>query len=636
MAALLLLFFAVAAVSSFSSFDDNSYKKLYRERITGFLHADNALISTIKTQDPNTAEGRMAISNKIAEARLQLKGIDIWLRYLEPIAYRKINGPLPVEWETEVFEKFEPPYRREGYGLSLAEIYLDEKKISKDSLLSLVDHAVKATEVFLSDSITVNLNKHDHFFLANRLYLLNLAAIYTTGFECPDSNLIITELVSMLRSVSDIYKSYNESFPGFRIKSGYTSLYDNMIAFVGSQPGSFRNFDHYHFIRDYVNPLFAMNQQMIREYQVISNNYNDFSLQDSCPSIFNKSLYKGQNEKGIYIAVDNEATLAEIRQVGKLLFYDPIISGNNKRSCASCHKPTEYFTDTSVTTAMQFDESDRLPRNTPSLINVVYNHLLMLDGKHISLMAQAKDVTSNPIEMGGNPKDILNKVMNCPDYAKAFRHFVKLTPNSKKLNIDHIVSAIILYYSSFSNYYSAFDRSMNAGTSVSPDIVHGFNIFMSKARCGTCHFVPQFNGVKPPYIGTEFEVIGVPADTTFKKISPDSGRAFINPAEQTIHAFRTGSIRNTPFTKPYMHNGIFHTLEEVIDFYDAGGGAGKGLKINNQTLARDSLKLSATEKKQLLEFIRSLNEDIQFEAAPASLPVSKDKNLNNRKPGGEY
>jgi cytochrome c peroxidase len=159
---------------------------------------------------------------------------------------------------------------------------------------------------------------------------------------------------------------------------------------------------------------------------------------------------------------------------------------------------------------------------------------------------------------------------------------------------------------------------------------------MSKAQCGTCHFVPQFNGIKPPYISSEFEVLGVPGDTAFHKLSADNGRFGINPAGEMMNAFRTGTIRNTSFTKPYMHNGVFNTLEEVIDFYDAGGGTGKKLHVANQTLASDSLKLTKGEKAKVITFIRSLNENIIFETPPTALPASSNKAINSRKIGGEY
>ena len=107
----------------------------------------------------------------------------------------------------------------------------------------------------------------------------------------------------------------------------------------------------------------------------------------------------------------------------------------------------------------------------------------------------------------------------------------------------------------------------------------GFNLFMSKAQCGTCHFVPQFNGVKPPYAGSEFEVIGVPEDSNYKRLSPDKGRYEINPVNEMMNAFRTGTVRNAAYTKPYMHNGVFQTLDQVIELYDVGGGTGKKLVV---------------------------------------------------------
>ncbi len=91
-----------------------------------------------------------AIVARLEETRRGLKGVDFWLRYLEPISYKKINGPLPVEWETEVFEKFEKPYKRVGAGLTLARMYLDEPQIDKDSLYELVDQGLQSMATFTS------------------------------------------------------------------------------------------------------------------------------------------------------------------------------------------------------------------------------------------------------------------------------------------------------------------------------------------------------------------------------------------------------------------------------------------------------------------------------------------------------
>jgi cytochrome c peroxidase len=632
---ILFILFTIFCLS-FSKKGNKSYNNLYNRALRDFKQQQTVLETYVLHCDLSTAENKRSIREQIEAARLKLKNIDFWLRYFEPNAYRRINGPLPVEWENEVFEKFEPSYRREGAGLSLAELSLDQSPLLKDSLIQLIKKSEEAVKTFEADSITGQLNSYSHFFLANRLFLLNLAAIYTTGFECPDTNHVIPELRSMLLGTKEIYNNYNQSFPENPLTGEYLEKYEKTISFVETQGNGFSTFNHFNFICDFVNPLFAMNQKFISEYNARSINYNDYTLNNNIQSIFDKSLYTSQNTKGLYSMVEDEKTLQEIRYIGKLLFYDPILSGNNMRSCASCHKPTEYFTDTTNGLAFQFDKQQRLLRNTPTLINSVYNHLLMLDGKHISLQAQGKDVITNPNEMNCNEKEMIKKVLSCKVYKEAFKSFLKLTPEEKDITINHIVSAITYYDGSYSRFYSPFDNAMNNKGVVSDEAKRGFNLFMSRAKCGTCHFVPNFNGVKPPYIGSEFEVLGTPGDTSFKNLSPDEGRYMINKAPETLHAFRTGSIRNAEYTKPYMHNGVFRSLEEVIDFYDVGGGQGKKLVVTNQTLPGDSLHLTKTDKKELLAFIYSLNEDIIFEEPPASLPASGDKALNNRKPGGEY
>jgi len=627
----------IAFLSSFSLQNEiGSYSNFYTNSLNDFDKEQSDLLNVIKNTDISSEKGISEMKHAIALARLKLKNIDFWLRYLEPIAYKKINGPLPVEWENEVFEKFEKPYKREGAGLSLAEIYLNGKNIVKDSLLHLITLSTDAMHVFHADSITKQLQTFDHFFLCNRLYLLNLSAIYTTGFECPGNDNIIPELRAMAARVKLIYESYNHSFSATPITKEYLDVYSKAIDFMNHQPVDFTLFDHYNFIKNYVNPLFAINQKLIRQYHVVSASNNDYTLNNNCNSIFDKSLYTPQNTKGIYSLVNDTDALNDIKAVGKLLFYDPILSGNNERSCASCHKPKEYFTDTSFATSLNFDQKQRLPRNTPTLINVVYNHLLMLDGRHISLQNQGKDVMTNPNEMGGNEKELVDKVLSCKEYKTAFKKFLKLTPEENEITISHIVSAITYYYSDFSNYYSPFDEAMNNNKPLSKETINGFNLFMSKAQCGTCHYIPQFNGVPPPYISSEFEVIGVPDDKAHSKLSEDKGRYVVNPAFETMNAFRTGSIRNAAYTKPYMHNGVFTSIEEVVDFYDAGGGAGNKLSITNQTLAADSLKLSTVEKKELISFIYSLNENIIFQDPPEKLPSSSSKELNTRKVGGLY
>jgi cytochrome c peroxidase len=622
------------------SFKENNksdkYEQHYQDKLNKFQYQQAKLLQAIEDADLNTEESIQEIKNQIILTRNCLKEMDFWFRYLEPISYKKINGPLPVEWETEVFEKFEKPYKREGAGLTLATLYLDETVKEKKVLLKLIHESDEAVKVYHADSITDNLKTYHHFYLCNRLFLLNLATIYTTGFECPQTDRVIPELEVLLNSVGQTYELFNKSFPDNKLPDDYLRLYQQAIAFVKSQPDNFEEFDHFTFIKEHVNPLFIENQKLILDYKVVSKSYVDYSLNKNATSIFSKALYNGQNTKGIFLRVKDPLVLAEIDRIGKLLFYDPILSGNNMRSCASCHKPTEYFTDTAAASALHFNRKDLLPRNSPSLINVEYNHLIMLDGKHISLQGQTKDVMFNVNEMGSDEAEALRKILSCKEYKTAFQKLLVNTPQEKEITYDHVVSAITFYYSKFGKAEAGFDRMMNGNENTQLEVKEGFNLFMSKAQCGTCHFVPQFNGVKPPYVNSEFEVLGVPESSSFAMLSDDQGRHGIHPASETMNGFRTGSLRNIEYTKPYMHNGVFKSLTEVIDFYDAGGGVGHGLSLENQTLSSDSLHLTKNEKQKLIVFMQSLNEEVPFEKPPVQLPVSKIKALNNRKVGGEY
>ena len=155
--------------------------------------------------------------------------------------------------------------------------------------------------------------------------------------------------------------------------------------------------------------------------------------------------------------------------------------------------------------------------------------------------------------------------------------------------------------------------------SLTPEERHGFDLFMGKGGCGTCHFAPLFGGAMPPaLVENEPEVIGVPATPrrSHARIDPDSGRFNVRRIAQHLHAFKTPSVRNVALTAPYMHNGVYATLEEVLDFYDAGGGHGIGVVLSHQTLPTDSLHLSRAEKRAIIAFLGTLTDTTATSARP--------------------
>jgi cytochrome c peroxidase len=260
----------------------------------------------------------------------------------------------------------------------------------------------------------------------------------------------------------------------------------------------------------------------------------------------------------------------------------------------------------------------------------------MMDGHLISLQKQVEEVSTNPIEMGGDKELILKYLQSVDAYKKELAFAAKQTPSYPKPEFQHVASAITLFYSKHNKAVSSFDNMMNQKMAEDALVVKGFNLFMTKSQCATCHFLPIFNGVKPPYTNSEFEVIGTPADTLYTAISADSGRYTIYPSPQSLHAFRTPTLRNISKTAPYMHNGVFKNLNQVMEFYNNGGGVGHGLDVPNQTLSADSIGLSTDEIEAIVAFMKSLDEELRIDSTPTSLPISSKKVLNSRKPGGEY
>jgi cytochrome c peroxidase len=172
------------------------------------------------------------------------------------------------------------------------------------------------------------------------------------------------------------------------------------------------------------------------------------------------------------------------------------------------------------------------------------------------------------------------------------------------------------YVASLTSFDSAFDKMIrNETNDLDADVINGFNLFMGKAACATCHFPPTFSGLLPPeYSESESEVLGVPSTPQAPfEIDPDPGRYMNHLLKEQAtfykHAFKTPTARNIIRTAPYMHNGVYNSIEELIEFYDAGGGIGLGINVPNQTLPGDSLHLTENEKLNLKLFLESLEDN---------------------------
>jgi cytochrome c peroxidase len=256
------------------------------------------------------------------------------------------------------------------------------------------------------------------------------------------------------------------------------------------------------------------------------------------------------------------------------------------------------------------------------------------DGRAKSIEAQVKEVIGNPQEMKGDEAVIQSLVQQKPEYAKLLRTAFQLQADTMAL-IDQVANAIAAYVRELNPRNARFDQYMQgAYTSLTAQEIRGFNLFMGKAQCGTCHFAPLFNGLVPPlYNLTELEVLGTTQSDNLDKpvLDADQGRYDIFQIEYYERAFKTPTVRNVSATGPYMHNGAFKTLETVVEFYNKGGAIGLGLEVANQTLSASPLNLSKEEVNDIVQFLHTLEDSMEnyTPAEQVSTKKAKQQLTNN-------
>ncbi|MGB6037457.1 MAG: cytochrome c peroxidase, partial [Cryomorphaceae bacterium] len=258
-----------------------------------------------------------------------------------------------------------------------------------------------------------------------------------------------------------------------------------------------------------------------------------------------------------------------------------------------------------------------LNRNSPGLINAVFAEKYFYDLRADKLANQMEHVVANHQEFNTDFPEIIEKLEKKGPYVEEFAAaFPKF--EERAINKHSITASMAAYVSSLTGLNSEFDQYVrNETDQLSKAAYDGFNIFMGKGTCGTCHFAPVFNGLVPPlYDESESEVLGVataPGDSGAVVLDPDYGRIASKRLtdESWVYerSFKTVTVRNVALTAPYMHNGAYPDLESVIEFYNRGGGVGHGLEVPNQTLPPDPLNLTDYEKKALIAFMNALTDN---------------------------
>ncbi|MBK1896343.1 cytochrome-c peroxidase [Chryseobacterium paridis] len=480
-------------------------------------------------------------------------------------------------------------------------IFSEEAGEEKEKIKSITDFLYNSYSNFYLSSVKNGLSKGANKTLPLRIELIRIYSLGVTGFDTPGSLNISEETGYALLGI----KKYINDDPYFK---NYNILKANTILSSAneylSKHKDFETFDRIEFYKKYIQPLY----EEFGNWDGRADDLKEFSGWN----VSNKNFFSSDFlDPYFYTLLQSSEDNSELRKLGKEIFYDQSVSGNTKMSCATCHLPENAFTDLKIKSPSNV-EGKTVLRNSPSLYNAVFAKRFFYDMRAFYIEQQAEHVIYNEDEFNTSYESIIKKLKTKPEYKKAFRAaFI-----DGKINKENFSKALSSYVASLYSFESDFDRFMRGEKEISEDAKKGFNLFMGKANCATCHFAPHFSGLVPPFYNeNESEVLGVTKEPINKlplELDSDMGRVKSPVKKENSwiyeNSFKTMTVRNIALTKPYFHNGAFNTLEEVLDFYNEGGGEGLGLKMKNQTLPADKLNLTPVEMKQIIAFLNTLTD----------------------------
>ena len=273
--------------------------------------------------------------------------------------------------------------------------------------------------------------------------------------------------------------------------------------------------------------------------------------------------------------------ISPLEAIGWKLFFDPLLSKPRNTSCASCHIPEEGFE--SGVALGEGAYGDRLPRSTPTVVNLAEAQFFFWDGRAASLEEQVKGPIENPIEMDLSLEEAAERVRDTPAYAAAFAKAGVL-----EITIEEIAGAIAAFERGLRTGPALYDQWLEGDRSVFDEVQErGRMIFFTRGQCATCHFGPNFSDGMFHNIGTGS--------------NEDPGRSAISGDDYDLGAFKTPALRNWKGREPFMHDGRFETIDDVLDFYNEPKAEALG-----QT-ELDPLGLSDQEQADVKAFLETLN-----------------------------
>ncbi|WP_294319168.1 cytochrome c peroxidase [uncultured Chryseobacterium sp.] len=562
-------------------------KDLFRNN-ADFLNRTSELMQMVSA-NPDQAK----LQKKFEELRTTYKKMEWAVEYFLPQTARFINGPALPEIEMQEHTEIEP----EGLQV-LEEMLYPYNPENRDEVVRMLKNLTNKSNTIKVNFQAITISR-DQVFDALRQETFRISSLGIAGFDTPVSGTFLREIPYALNAVKTTLQQIATEKSKDKALAGIILEIEASITYLKKNTDK-NTFDYINFIPEHLNKITSL---------VI-----DFQKQEDIPAIevtsaLNKNVRtfysKNAFNPNAFVPGKQFEISPEKVKLGKELFNDNILSDNNSRSCATCHVAEKAFTD-GREKSMSLTDSP-LQRNTPSLNYSAFQHGQFWDMRKDDLEGQSSAVITNKEEMHGDLSKIIAKINADPKYRTAFATIYK----GKNAEIWQLQNVLASYVRSLASFNSDFDHYMKGNkNALTESQKKGFNLFMGKAQCAICHFLPLFNGTVPPnYTKTEQEVLGIAENSSNRTADKDPGRGKFHETVAFLqHSFKTPTLRNIGKTGPYMHNGGYKTLQEVMEFYNKGGGKGFGLRTENQTLSDAPLNLSEKEMSEIIDFLNALSD----------------------------
>jgi cytochrome c peroxidase len=582
---------SVILISLFAGFSlsftppTNNAQAIFKQQITALQTSLNVFYKQVNNKN------KSQLINAFNTSRAYFKQAETLLEYFYAYQAQQLNGaPIPHVSDEEVDQGIIAPH---GFQVIEEQLFNPQQPPNYNLINTELQYMQAQVAMVLKTQTSFQFSENNVLDAVEEEQI-RVATLNIAGFDAGTSEMAISECASALQGCIQVVQAHNDT--------SYNAIINTLQqAIVNLKSNTnFTTFNRAIFLQQHISQV----AQAINNLRITKNLWGNNSPQ------YKTSFSKGQflfspNAINVKALANGAPFNWAIINLGRQLFFDQQLSSNQKRSCASCHNPNYAFAE-NKSKSSNINGHGSLARNAPSLWNVAYQRNYFWDNSAENLEEQILKVLNSVGEMNSNFEPKAQALAQAQTYKTLYQQAFAGNTNAVQNNFAH---AMATYLQTLVALNSRFDKYMqNKGTLTTAE-VNGFNLFMGKAKCGTCHFAPLFSGLKPVrFQQNETEVIGIPSNANNQRLDNDLGR--YNKTKISIHkyAFKTPSVRNSAVTAPYMHNGAYTNLNQVMQFYNQGGGVGFFGKPAHQTLPAQKLNLTANQQKNIIAFLTALTD----------------------------